>query len=240
MKLAVLLLFLICLFTSACKHEKEFIPPNNTDLTMNKLTEAEKLTGWKLLFDGQTTAGWRNFNQPYIKGWQASNGALTTPGKQGDIISEEQFANFELTLEYLLSAQGNSGIFFYVQDSPQYSAIWHTGPEFQIIDDHHYPVPLTAKQQTGANYDMQAPTKLAARKPGEWNQVRMLVNNGHVEHWLNGEKVVEYTFDSPAWQEQLATSKFATHDYAKVRRGHLALQDHGDPVAFRNIKIREL
>ncbi|GEO04044.1 glycosyl hydrolase [Adhaeribacter aerolatus] len=207
---------------------------------MNILTEAEKAAGWKLLFDGQTTHGWRNFHQDTITGWEARDGTLATPGKQGDIISEKQFSNFELTLEWNLSSQGNSGIFFYVQDNPQYGAIWHTGPEFQLIDDFNYPKPLNEKQHTGANYDMQAPVKLTAKKPGEWNQTRILVDKGHVEHWLNGEKVVAYNFDSPEWQQQLAASKFATHDYAKVRRGHLALQDHGDPVAFRNIKIREL
>ena len=99
---------------------------------------------------------------------------------------------------------------------------------------------LKDTQKSGSNYDMQAPIKLTAKKAGEWNHARILVNKGHVEHWLNGEKVVEYDFDSPAWQQQLTGSKFASLDYAKKRNGAIALQDHGDPVAFRNIKIRVL
>ena len=207
---------------------------------MNTLTEAEKTAGWKLLFDGQTTSGWHNFQKQSIQGWMAQDGVLTTPGKQGDIVSEEQFSDFELSIEWRIESQSNSGIFFYVQEDPQYSAIWHTGPEFQLIDDNNYPVPLKDTQKSGSNYDMQAPIKLTAKKAGEWNHARILVNKGHVEHWLNGEKVVAYDFDSPAWQQQLAGSKFASLDYAKKRNGAIALQDHGDPVAFRNIKIRAL
>ena len=207
---------------------------------MNTLTEAEKTEGWELLFDGQTTAGWHNFQQQSIRGWVVQDGNLTTPGNQGDIVSERHFGDFELSIEWRIKAQGNSGIFFYVQEDFQYGKIWHTGPEYQLIDDNNYHVPLKDTQKSGANYDMQAPVKLAAKKPGEWNHARLLVNKGHVEHWLNDEKVITYHFDSPAWQQQLAASKFASFDYAKKRKGAIALQDHGDPVAFRNIKIREL
>jgi hypothetical protein len=207
---------------------------------MKILTEAEKKDGWKLLFDGHTTTGWHNFQKQSIQGWMVQDGVLTTPGNQGDIVSERQFENFELSIEWRIQAQGNSGIFFYVQEDSQYGKIWHTGPEYQLIDDNNYHVTLKDNQKSGANYDMQAPAILAANKPGEWNHARILVNKGHVEHWLNGEKVIAYDFDSPVWQQQLAASKFASYDYAKKRKGAIALQDHGDPVAFRNIKIREL
>jgi len=207
---------------------------------LNVLSEEEKNSGWQLLFDGESTNGWHSFQKKKVEGWQVVEGTLQTAGKNGDILTNNEYEDFEFTADWRILSKGNSGIFFYVVESPQYKRVYETGPEFQIIDDENYPQKLKDSQKTGANSDVQAPTSFPSNKPGEWNTTRILVNKGHVEHWLNGEKILEYQFDSPEWKALVAASKFAALDYAKVRKGHIAFQDHGDPVAYRNIKIREL
>lgn len=207
---------------------------------VNSLSEEQKADGWQLLFDGKSTEGWHTFQKDKLEGWQAADGTLFTAGKNGDIVSDKQYEHFELVADWKIEDKGNSGIFFYVVESPEYKRVYETGPEFQIIDDVNYPQTLKDSQKTGANSDVQAPTSFPSNKPGEWNTTRILVNKGHVEHWLNGQKILEYEFDSPEWEELVSKSKFAGLDYAKVRKGHIAFQDHGDPVAYRNIKIREL
>lgn len=207
---------------------------------MNILTSAEKSEGWQLLFDGSSTHGWHSYLEKNVEGWQAADGLLFTPGKQGDIVTDKEYENFELMVEWKIEEQGNSGIFYYVVESPAYKRISVTGPEFQIIDDENYPQELADNQKTGSNSDVKAPTVFVCKPPGEWNLTQILANQGHVEHWLNGEKVVEFEMDSPEWKSLVANSKFASLNYAKARKGRIGLQDHGGPVAFRNVKIREL
>lgn len=163
-----------------------------------------------------------------------------TPGKQGDIVTDQEFENFELVAEWKIEEQGNSGIFYHVVEQAEYPRMHETGPEFQIIDDQNYPQELMENQKTGANSDVKAPSAAAANPPGTWNQVRIRVNKGKVVFWLNGQQIDDYDMESAEWQELVAKSKFAPMDYAKVRRGKIGLQDHGGPVAFRNIKIRKL
>lgn len=214
--------------------------PLMAEQKINSLSEAEKADGWQLLFDGESTNGWHNYLKNTLEGWQVEDGILFTPGKQGDIVTDREYENFEITLDWKIEEQGNSGVFFHVVEDPKYKRIHETGPEFQIIDDENYPQELTENQKTGANSDVKAPTELAANAPGSWNSTRILVNQGHVEHWLNNKKILEYDMDSPEWKQLVADSKFATMDYAEVRKGRIGLQDHGGPVFFRNIKIREL
>lgn len=222
-------------------HQQEPLPAALASGTgLNTLSEEEKAEGWQLLFDGKSTEGWHSYLKEQIEGWGVKDGMLTTPGGQGDIVTDNEYEHFELSLEWQIETQGNSGIFYYVVEKPEYPRMYETGPEFQIIDDENYPQALLESQKTGANSDVKAPSVLAAKAPGEWNHTRILVNRGHVEHWLNGQKVVEYDLHSPAWKALVAKSKFADMDYAKVHKGRIGLQDHGGPVAYRNIKIREL
>jgi Domain of Unknown Function (DUF1080) len=201
------------------------------------LTTKEKADGWRVLFDGKTTAGWRGFRQQTMPdGWQTVDGALTRVGKAGDIVTIDEFGDFELTLEWNLSPNGNSGVFYRVTEDDD--VMWHTAPEYQIIDNA-YTEPLKPVQYTGANYDLHPPSRDATKPIGTWNETRLLVRGAHVEHWLNGVKVVEYELWSPDWERLVRASKFKEYaNYARARRGHIGLQDHGDTVAFRNIKVR--
>jgi len=194
--------------------------------------------GWRPLFDGRTTAGWRGFRQRTMPdGWQAVDGALTRVGQAGDIVTVEEFGDFELTLEWNISPDGNSGVFYRVTEDDD--VMWHTAPEYQIIDNAYTREPLKPVQLTGANYDLDPPRRDATKPVGSWNRTRLVVRGAHVEHWLNGEKVVEYELWSPDWERRVRASKFKDFpNYARARRGRIGLQDHGDRVAFRNIRIR--
>jgi len=204
----------------------------------NALTGRETSEGWRLLFDGRTTAGWRGFRRQTMPGgWQAVDGALTRAGEAGDIVTADEFGDFELTLEWSLPRNGNSGVLYRVTEDDD--VMWHTAPEYQIIDNA-YKEPLKPVQYAGANYDLHPPLRDATKPIGSWNQTRLLVRGPHVEHWLNGVKVVEYELWSPDWERRVRESKFKDYpNYGRARRGHIGLQDHGDRVAFRNIKIRE-
>ncbi|MEM7369589.1 MAG: family 16 glycoside hydrolase [Bacteroidota bacterium] len=223
--------------------------PNNQELELtasdpldvNTLSEAEVAAGWKLLFDGQSTAGWRNFKQEEISAaWQVQDGALFLAEKGGgDIITIDQYENFELSLEWMISPGGNSGVFFHV--SEEFEEVWYTGPEIQILDDLRHPDNAWHSHRAGSNYDIH-PASIEALNPvGQFNHLRVIVNQGQVEHWLNGYKIVEYELWTEEWKTAVQNSKFASRPrYGREKRGHIALQDHGDRVAFRNIKIREI
>jgi hypothetical protein len=205
----------------------------------NTLTATEKAEGWRLLFDGETTSGWRGFRQGKMPdGWKAVAGELTRVGRAGDIVTADEFGDFDLKIDWKLTPNANSGIFFRVTEDDE--VMWHTAPELQIIDNA-YKEPLKPTQLAGANYDLHAPARDATRPVGSWNTTRLLVRGSHVEHWLNDVKVVEYELWSPDWERLVQASKFKDFPrYARAKRGHIGLQDHGDRVAFRNIKILEL
>lgn len=207
---------------------------------MNELTPEEREAGWRLLFDGETTDGWRGFKQETMPdGWQVVDGALTRVAQAGDIVTVEQFGDFELTLEWMVEPGGNSGIFFRVTEDG--GATYETGPEMQVLDDAGHADGGSRLTAAGSNYGLHPAPEGVVKPAGEWNQVRLLVEGARVEQWLNGQKVVEYELWTPEWEELVADSKFAQWPgYGRAERGHIALQDHGDPVAFRNIKIRPI
>ncbi len=206
----------------------------------NTLTAAERAEGWQLLFDGQTTNGWRGFRRPDMPaGWRVVDGELQRVGRGGDIITVEQFADFELKLEWKVEKGGNSGILFRV--SEEWDRTWKTGPEMQVLDDERHRDGRRRETSAGANYALYASPPGVVRPAETWNAARIIVQGSHVEHWLNGVKVVEYELWSPEWEGLVAASKWDTlPGYGRQRRGYIALQDHGDWVAYRNIKIRPL
>jgi cytochrome c len=206
----------------------------------NQLTDAEKSAGWRLLFDGQSTDAWRGYRKEAMpSGWTVEDGALARVGGGGDIITKESFKDFELSLDWKVSQGGNSGIFYRVSEDLPIGYL--TGPEMQVLDNERHPDGRNALTSAGSAYAMFAPTTDVTRPAGRWNRARLVVKGNHVEHWLNGEKIVEYELNSPDWEAAWAGSKFKDQKrYGREKEGHLVLQDHGDWVAYRNIKIRAL
>jgi 3-keto-disaccharide hydrolase len=207
---------------------------------LNTLTPAERGAGWRLLFDGKTTAGWRGWKMDSMpSGWKVVDGALTRVSAAADIITTDKFRDFELSLEWNLAPGGNSGIFY--RASEDEDAIYWTAPEMQVLDDAKHPDGQSRLTSAGANYGLDPAPAGVVKPAGQWNAVRLVVQGNHVEHWLNGVKVVEYELLSPAWEAKVKASKFARHaHYGRNREGYIGLQEHDHPVAFRNIKIRVL
>lgn len=185
---------------------------------------------------------WRGFRKPDLpSGWQVVDGALTRVGPGGDIITRETYESFELTLDWKISPGGNSGIFFRVVEDSTLNAVYLTGPEMQILDNAGHPDGKTPNTSAASNFALHAPSRDVTKPVGEWNSVRLLVDGPHVEHWLNGVKVLEYEMWSDDWALRVQASKFKSMPlYGESAVGHIALQDHGDWVAFRNIRIRRI
>lgn len=216
----------------------------------NSLTAQEKKEGWKLLFDGKTTTGWRNFNSDKINpGWKVADGSLyldTTKvnGKvvaAGDIVTVGEYENYELSIDWKIQACGNSGIIFNVQEGSKYTASYQTGPEMQVLDNACHPDAKIIKHRAGDLYDLISCSTETVKPAGEWNQAKLIANKGHYTFWLNGVKTVEFDMGTPQWNEMVAGSKFKDMpDFGKFTKGRIDLQDHGNMVSFRNIKIKEL
>lgn len=206
----------------------------------NSLTATEQQGGWMLLFDGKSTAGWRGYQKPAMPdGWTVVDGALTRTGEGGDIITTGQYTSFELALEWKLWPGGNSGLMYRVTEAEEWS--YRTGPEMQLLDDAAHADGLNRLTAAGSAYGLYAAPAGIVKPAGEWNTARIVVQGSQVEHWLNGVKVVSYELGSADWEAKVAASKFKEWPgYGRAPRGHIALQDHGDRVAFRNIKIREI
>jgi hypothetical protein len=231
--------FVMCILISLC---------NIYTMAQDLLSQKEKKDGWRLLFDGKTTTGWRNYNSNTIgSGWKVQDGALfldnsvTQREERGDLISHDEFEDFELMLEWKIDSCGNSGVLFNVIEDPKYQEVWHTGPEMQLLDNTCHPDAKIEKHRAGDLYDLVKCKKETVKPAGQWNQVKITSNKAKYEFWLNETKVVEFTMHSPQWDALVAESKFKPFpDFGKAARGHIALQDHGDKVWFRNIKIKEL
>jgi hypothetical protein len=211
---------------------------------LNRLTPAEKAAGWKLLFDGKTTSAWRGYKMKSFPedGWIVEGGCLKTAAGEHarDILTVDQYADFELALEWSVPPHGNSGIMYRVIET--HDAAWQTGPEYQILDDAAYGFPPTGLQSAGAVYGLYgASDKKTVAPVGEFNQSRIRLKDGHLAHWLNGVKIVDCRIDDDEWKQRIAQSKFAEYAGFGVQpKGHIALQHHGNAVSFRNIKIRDL
>lgn len=258
--LPILLIFTSITFTS-CKEQQD--KPDNdiedmanlNDAEKNGLSKKEKDDDWRLLFDGKTTDGWRGYGkETFPKGWVIEDGALKVQGSGsgeagggGDIIFDEQFKDFELSLEYKVSEGGNSGI-FYLAKEVEGEPIYTSAPEYQILDNQKHPDARLGKngnRQAASLYDLIPAEPQNAKPVGEWNKVSIIVYRGTVIHSQNGENVVEYHLWTDEWKEMVANSKFK--DWKNFinaggdnKKGYIGLQDHGDDVWFRNIKIKQL
>lgn len=214
--------------------------PPASNAAQNTLADAEKAAGWRVLFDGLTTNGWRNYGKPTISaGWTVQDGSLTRTGAGGDIITTDEFKNFELSIDWKIEIGGNSGIFY--RASEDSDAIYWNAVEMQVLDDAKHPDGQNPLQSAGAAYDLYPAPRGHVHPGGEWNNARLVVNGNHVEQWLNGFKMADYEVGSRDWDAKVAASKFKPYPrFGRNAQGHIGLQDHGNLVAFRNIKIRVL
>jgi hypothetical protein len=216
------------------------------ETTMNTLTTEEVNQGWKLLFDGHSMNGWHNFGRDSMEGWKVDSGCMVALGQGGDhgndIITNDEFQNFELSLEWKISPGGNSGIFFNAVEDTAIHGIYEIAPEYQLIDEKGFPEKLQEWQKAAACYAMYLADSNKVLNPvGEFNVSKIIVKDGHVEHWLNGGKVVEYTMWTPEWDSLKIAGKWKDYPlYGTAHKGHIGLQDHGKQTWFRNIKIRTL
>lgn len=216
---------------------------------LNTLSPKEKKAGWKLLFDGTDTQGWHAYQKAgQTPAWKVVDGALVADqdakksgAAGGDLVTDAEYENYELTIEWKISEGGNSGIIFGVNEDPKYNETYLTGPEMQVLDDAKNPDGKNLKHNSGDLYDLIKSPKNYAKPVGEWNQAKIVKKNNHLTLWLNGQKTAETTIGTPEWDALVASSKFKNWEgFGKFSKGHIALQDHGFVVSYRNIKIREL
>lgn len=200
----------------------------------------DKSDGWRSLFDGNSLTGWASLNGNVPgSGWKAQNGVLTSVGHTGDLVTIDKFGDFELSLDWKVSKGANSGIIYRVGPGDQDA--FQTGPEYQILDNLNAEDRQPPNHRAGSLYDIAAPSQDLTKPVGRWNNARIVVRGWKIEHWLNGQKIVDVDLASPQGKALIANSKFAgSSQFASFLQGRIALQDHGDVVSFRAIKIRDL
>jgi hypothetical protein len=211
---------------------------------MNVLSSKDAKSGWKLLFDGTDTKGWRNYKKIDVgPGWYVKDGILTrtadTTVAAGDLVTLDKYRDFDLALDWRISEGGNSGIMYRVTEDNDYP--WQSGPEMQILDDKRHSDGKLLLTSAGSVFAVYPSRRGVVKPAGVWNAAEIIVRGNHVEHWLNGKKLVSYELGSPDWAARVAASKFKTMpNYGKSPDGYIVLQDHGDKVEFRNIRVKVL
>lgn len=260
---ATLLLSLI-LLVSSCRQtakdtrsgapvvESSSIPGSDTASPMSGTLSAQEMSeGWRPLFDGRSTSGWHVYlAKSDGSAWKVDSGYLfLDPSKKvdgkvvggGDLVSDSTYGDFHLSLEWRVSPKGNSGIFFGIQEDPKYEFCWFTGPEMQILDNDGHPDGKISKHRAGNLYDLYASGIETVKPVGEWNHAEVRLEKGFLECRLNGYVAVSVTMGDGDWRQRVRESKFRDMPgFAAFMTGRIGLQDHGDPVWFRNIKIRRL
>ena len=205
----------------------------------NTLTRAEQAEGWILMFDGETSEGWRGYNRSdFPDGWVIEDGALYCTGTGGDVIYDQKFLDFHLKIDWKISEGGNSGIFILAQEIER-RPIWHTAPEIQLLDNEAHPN-VNPDQFAPALYDLIPPSVQNTRPAGEWNTIEVILQEGHLTIRQNDADAVHAHIGTPEWDEMVDESKFPLEIFGKLEPGYIGVQDHSDEVWFRNIKIKEL
>ena len=208
---------------------------------MNTLTSAERAAGWRLLFDGKTLSAWRGYKADTIsKTWQIVDGVLTKSRPADDIVTRDQFGDFDFVFDWKVSPGGNAGVFY--RATEEYEKIYWSATEYQLLDDAGHRDGQNPLTSAGSNYGLYPAPRGAVKPANEWNTSRIVARGPRVEHWLNGVKTAEYEYGSADWTAKVQASKFKDWpNYGKATRGVIGIQgDHGGVLALRNIKIREL
>ena len=216
-------------------------PAVSTSSGASTLTAEQRAAGWRSLFDGTNTSAWRGYRSPtFPAGWSIVDGVLTKSGSVGDLLSKDQFGNFELALDWNLSTGGNAGIFY--RGTEDYDHIYWSAPEYQLLDDANHPDGKSRLTSAGAAYALYPSPAGIVKAAGQWNSTLIVVNGNRVQHWLNGQKLLEYELGSPDWEAKVKASKFVEYPkYGRATRGYIGIQgDHDGMLSIRNVRIREL
>ena len=207
----------------------------------NTLTDAERRDGWRLLFDGTSLTGWRQYQADSVPtAWRVADGTITKTVGTRDIVTRDQFGDFELVFDWRVATGGNAGVFY--RATEEYNRVYWSAPEYQLLDDPNAPDGRDPLTSAGSAYGLYPAPRGVVKPAGEWNSSRVVARGTHIEHWLNGTKIVEYEALSPEWEAKVKESKFRDWpNYGRAMRGHVAIQgDHRGDLALRNIKIREI
>jgi hypothetical protein len=233
----------LALLAVSCAPVQNSVPDTTatTSAGATGLTAEQRAAGWRPLFDGTSTSAWRGYkSQTFPAGWRIVDGVLTKNGSVEDIMTRDQFGNFQLALDWKLSPGGNAGIFY--RGTEEYDHIYWSAPEYQLLDDAGHPDGQSRLTSAGADYGLY-PSPAGVVKPADqWNSTLIVVNGNTVQHWLNGQKLLEYEVGSSDWEAKVKASKFAAYpNYGRAKRGYIAIQgDHDGALSIRNVRIREI
>jgi hypothetical protein len=233
----------LALVIAACTPMGNSTPASSSSTTSGatSLTAEQRAAGWRPLFDGTNTDAWRGYKEQTLPaGWHIVDGALTKTGSVGDLLTKDQFGNFELALDWKLSPGGNAGVFY--RGTEDYDHIYWSAPEYQLLDDAGHPDGQSRLTSAGADYALY-PSPAGVVKPADqWNSTLIVVNGNTVQHWLNGQKLLEYELGSPDWQAKIKASKFVAYPkYGTAPKGYIGIQgDHDGTLSLRNVRIRVL
>ena len=233
----------LALLAAGCAPVQNSVPDTTASSTTGAtaVSAAQRAAGWRALFDGTSTSAWRGYkSQTFPAGWKIVDGVLTKNGAVEDIQSRDQFGNFQLAFDWKLSPGGNAGIFY--RGTEEYDHIYWSAPEYQLLDDAGHPDGKSRLTSAGADYGLY-PSPAGVVKPADqWNSTLIVVNGNTVQHWLNGQKLLEYEIGSPDWEAKVKASKFVAYpNYGRAKQGYIAIQgDHDGTLSIRNVRIREI
>ena len=232
----------LALIVAGCTSAGNSVPAaGSTASGATPLTAEQRAAGWRSLFDGTSTSAWRGYKQTSLPaGWSIVDGILTKTGSANDIITRDKFGNFELALDWKIAPGGNAGIFY--RGTEEYDHIYWSAPEYQLLDDAGHPDGQSRLTSAGADYGLYPPPAGVVKPAGQWNSTLIVVDGNHVQHWMNGQKLLEYDLGSPDWEAKVKASKFVAYpNYGRASSGYIGIQgDHDGTLWLRNIRIREI
>jgi hypothetical protein len=230
----------LAIFLAGCTQMGNSVPAESTASVGSPLTAEQRAAGWRALF-GPGLSEWRGYKQQTVPaGWSFANGLVTKTGTTDDIITRDQFGNFELAFDWMLTSGGNAGVFY--RGTEEYDHIYWSAPEYQLLDDVGHPDGKSRLTAAGAAYALYPSPRGVVKPAGEWNSSLIVVNGNTVQHWMNGQKLLEYELGSPDWVAKVKASKFVAYpNYGRAARGYIGIQgDHDGTLSIRNMRIREI